>query len=43
MLKLNKEGMELQKYSGGGGETLVFIEEPFDLVENTNIYDLKIK
>jgi len=36
MLKLNKEAMELMKFSGGAAEQLVYIDEPFDVVETTN-------
>lgn len=43
MIKLNKEGLELMKFSSGAGEQLVYIEEPFDVVETVNTYDLRIK
>jgi len=43
MLKLNKVGLELTKKANGGMETLIFIEEPFDVVESSNTYDIRLK
>jgi hypothetical protein len=43
MIKLNKEGLELMKVTNGAMEQLVYIEEPFDVVETVNTYDLRVK
>jgi len=42
LLKLDREGVELQLFQRGGRTTVVRVEEKFDLVETVNTYDMKI-